>query len=226
MIEVAEQRFVFRFGKAEYNLSSRTHLMGILNVTPDSFSDGGKYVGRQAALEHALRMVQDGADIIDVGGESTRPKSHAYGEGSEIVAIDGELERVIPVIEDLARLSEVPISIDTYKSAVAMEALKAGASIVNDISGFTFDTAMPSVVAAAGALAVVMHIQGTPKTMQQNPSYQDLFGEVIGFLEKAVEKGRRAGVQQIIVDPGIGFGKSMEHNLQLIGRLNRLSALA
>lgn len=225
MSAIVQHQFVYRFGKREYDLSSRTHLMGILNVTPDSFSDGGKFLASEAALEHALQMVEDGADIIDVGGESTRPKSNAYGEGAEAISLDDELQRVIPVIEKLAKHTDVPISIDTYKSEVAREALKAGASIVNDISGFTFDEAMPSVVAAAGASAVVMHIQGTPKTMQVNPVYSDLMGDVIRFLRDSIEKGRRAGIKQLMIDPGIGFGKRLEHNLQLMGRLNEFKVL-
>jgi len=222
---IEERGFVYTFGKRTYDLSSRTHVMGVLNVTPDSFSDGGKFIGRDAAIEHALRMVEDGADIIDVGGESTRPKSQAYGDGADIVPTDEELHRVIPVIDELVRHTDVPISIDTYKTSVAREALQAGASIVNDISGFTFDQDMPSVVAGAGASAVVMHIQGTPKTMQQNPTYQDLMGEISTFLEESLAKGRRAGIDQMIVDPGIGFGKRLEHNLQLIRQLKSLEAL-
>jgi dihydropteroate synthase len=225
MKTIEKQQFVYRFGKRTYDLSDRTHLMGVLNVTPDSFSDGGMFIVRDAAVEHALQMVEDGADIIDVGGESTRPKSQAYGEGADVISTDEELYRVIPVIERLVGHTEIPISIDTYKSEVAREALRAGASIVNDISGFTFDQAMPAVVAEAGASAVVMHIQGTPKTMQQNPTYQNLIGEISVFLEESVAKGRRAGIDQIIVDPGIGFGKRLEHNLQLIGQLKRLTPL-
>ena len=218
-------KLLYRFGRKEYDLSARTHLMGILNVTPDSFSDGGRFFDPAAAVERAMTMVREGADIIDVGGESTRPRGHAYRGGAEVVPEEEELRRVIPVIEAIVRTSDIAVSIDTYKSAVARAALAAGASIVNDISGFTFDAAMPSVVASAGASAVVMHIQGTPKTMQQNPSYSDLLGEVAGFLEEAVERGHRAGVEQIMVDPGIGFGKRLEHNLRLIGALGRFREL-
>lgn len=224
-MSLVKEHLVFRFGKRTYDLSSRTHLMGVLNITPDSFSDGGQFLTLEAAREHALRMVADGADFIDVGGESTRPRSQAYGEGAEVISLDEELQRVIPVIEMLAREADVPISIDTYKSDVAREALRAGASIVNDISGFTFDQAMPAVVAEAGASAVVMHIQGTPRTMQQNPSYQDLIGEICAFLDTGIEQGRRSGITQLIVDPGIGFGKRLEHNLQLIGHLRELAVL-
>ena len=222
---VVEGQFVYRFGRREYNLSSRTHLMGILNVTPDSFSDGGRFSGREAAVEYALQMAEDGADIIDVGGESTRPRSQSYGKGAEVVSLDEELNRVIPVIDRLVKRSEVPVSIDTYKSAVAREALKAGASIVNDISGFTFDPMMSSVVGEADATAVVMHIQGTPQTMQENPRYDDLIDEVTAFLREGLERGRRSGVGQMLIDPGIGFGKRLEHNLQLIGQLKRFNAL-
>ena len=222
---VGTQSFVFQFGKKTCDLSSRTHLMGILNVTPDSFSDGGQFLARDAAVEHALRMVEDGADIIDVGGESTRPKGKNYGDGAEVVSMEEELERVIPVIEILVKRTGVPVSIDTHKSEVAREALNAGASIVNDISGFKFDKAMPVVVADAGASAVVMHIQGTPKTMQQNPSYRDLIGDVCEYLEAGVERGRRAGITQMIIDPGIGFGKRLEHNLALIGQLRAFETL-
>jgi dihydropteroate synthase len=222
---VAEQQFVYRFGSREYNLSSRTHLMGILNVTPDSFSDGGRFLARGAALEQALRMVEEGADIIDVGGESTRPRSPSYGDGAEVVSLDEELHRVIPVIGQIVKHTDVPVSIDTYKSEVAREALKAGASIVNDISGFTFDPMMSSVVAEADATAVVMHIQGTPQTMQENPSYENLIDEVTMFLRHGVEQGRRAGIERMLIDPGIGFGKRLEHNLLLIGQLKEFNAL-
>jgi len=225
MNEVAEKTFVFTFGRREYDLSARTYITGILNVTPDSFSDGGRYFSADRAVEHALEMIDQGADFIDVGGESTRPKGRAYGEGAEPVAMDEEMRRVIPVIERLAPRIDIPISIDTYKSAVAERALQAGAVIVNDISGFTFDAALPSVVARAGASAVVMHTKGTPKTMQQNPSYDDLFGEISAFLADGVERARQAGVAQLIVDPGIGFGKKQEHNLQLINGLSRFGNL-
>ncbi len=201
-MSLVREHIVFRFGKRTYDLSSRTHLMGVLNITPDSFSDGGRFLTREAAREHALRMIDDGADFIDVGGESTRPRGQAYGEGAEAVSLDEELERVIPVVGMLARETDVPISIDTYKSDVAREALKAGASIVNDISGFTFDQTMPAVVAEAGASAVVMHIQGTPKTMQQNPSYEDLMGEICAFLDAGVEQGQTFGHHTTHCRPG------------------------
>ena len=225
MRTVAEHQFVFRFGKREYDLCGRTHLMGILNVTPDSFSDGGKFQSIDLAMHRGLQMVEEGADIIDVGGESTRPRGRSYGEGADNVSMDEELRRVIPVIEKLVMHTDAPISIDTYKSEVARAALSAGATIVNDISGFMFDPAMPRVVAEAGASAVVMHIQGTPKTMQQNPSYTDLMDEVGAYLAGSVEKGRAVGIEQMIIDPGIGFGKRLEHNLQLIAQLDQFATL-
>jgi len=199
--------------------------MGILNVTPDSFSDGGQFLSGEAAVEHALKMVEEGADIIDVGGESTRPKSTSYGAGAKPVSLAEELHRVIPVVAQIVKHTDVPVSIDTYKSEVAHEALEAGASIVNDISGFTFDPMMSSVVAEADATAVVMHIQGTPQTMQENPRYENLIDEVTTFLLDGVEQGRRAGIEQMLIDPGIGFGKRLEHNLQLIGQLKKFKAL-
>ena len=222
---VTDKTFVYRFGQKECDLSARTHIMGVLNVTPDSFFDGGKYVAVDKAVERALEMVAEGADIIDVGGESTRPKSHAYGEGAEPVTMEEELRRVTLVIERLADKTDIPISIDTYKAAVAEKALECGAVIVNDISGFTFDPAMASVVAEAGASAVLMHIKGTPKTMQLDPTYEDLFGEVSEFLQNGLERGRRMGINQMMVDPGIGFGKRHDHNLRLIKELSTFKSL-
>lgn len=223
----ARQRNTFRFtfGQREYDLSARTHIMGVLNVTPDSFSDGGRYATVDRAVARGLEMVEQGADIIDVGGESTRPKSASYGEGAHAVSMEEELRRIVPVIERLVRETDVPVSIDTYKAATADRALQAGATIVNDISGFTFDPDMPRVVARAGASAVVMHIKGTPQTMQLNPAYEDLFGEISAFLKQCLERGQEAGINQMIVDPGIGFGKQEEHNLQVIAGLGEFAAL-
>lgn len=217
--------FRFTFGQREYDLSARTHIMGVLNVTPDSFSDGGRYATVDRAVARGLEMVEQGADIIDVGGESTRPKSASYGEGAQAVSVQDELERIIPVIERLGRETGVPISVDTYKATTADRALQAGATMVNDISGFTFDADMPGVVGRAGASAVVMHIKGTPRTMQLDPTYEDLFGEIRAFLELSVLRGRDAGITQMIIDPGIGFGKRQEHNLQLISGLGEFGTL-
>lgn len=208
----ATSKFVFKFGRQEYDLASRTHIMGILNVTPDSFSDGGKHLRLEQAIAHAHRMAEDGADFIDIGGESTRP-------GSDVVSLEEELKRVIPVIERLAKELSVPLSVDTYKSQVALEALNAGATVINDISGFTFDSEMPGIAASHHASVILMHIKGTPKTMQQDPTYENVTQEVCQFLEEQVHKAHSLGLQQIIIDPGIGFGKNLQHNLQVIREL-------
>ncbi|NLT22664.1 MAG: dihydropteroate synthase [Syntrophorhabdus sp.] len=189
-------------------------IMGILNVTPDSFSDGGKYRSVEEALDHARLMIDEGAEIIDIGGESTRPFS-------EPVAEKEELHRVIPVIERLHDIPGAFISVDTYKANVAREALKAGADMVNDISGLTHDDAMAGVIAEYDAHAVIMHIRGTPRNMQENPRYDDVIGEIRGFLHERVEYAVRSGVdrEKIIVDPGIGFGKRVEDNLRILKML-------
>jgi dihydropteroate synthase len=192
--------------------------MGILNVTPDSFSDGGKFNSTEDAVNYAIKMVDEGADIIDVGGESTRP-------GSTQISVDEELKRVLPVIELLVKQTNVPISIDTYKSDVAELALNAGAQIVNDISGLHFDPKMASVVAKLNGSLVVMHIKGTPRTMQANPEYNNLITEVKSYLENSVNLAVSGGIKQIIVDPGIGFGKTVEHNLEIIKQLRVFSDL-
>lgn len=194
--------------------------MGILNVTPDSFSDGGFFFDRAKAVTQALRMVEDGADIIDIGGESTRP-------GAEAVTLDEEVRRTIPVIEALAGTVRVPLSIDTYKAEVARRALEAGASMVNDISGLRFDPGMAEMVAGYGVPVIVMHIRGTPRDMQRNPVYDALIPEILDYLRGSVEIAVRAGVseERIIVDPGIGFGKTFDHNLQIIRNLGEFSVL-
>jgi dihydropteroate synthase len=194
-------------------------LMGILNVTPDSFSDGGQFNAMDQAVARALQMEADGADIIDIGGESTRP-------GSEGVTLDEELQRTIPVIRELAQKLRIPISIDTTKSEVARQALDAGAEIVNDISGLTFDHAMMDVCREADAGICLMHIQGTPQTMQQNPQYTDVVSEVSEFLQQQVDRCLMAGIlaERMCVDPGIGFGKTADHNLQLLKAIPRLQA--
>ncbi len=176
------------------------------------------------AVAHGLQMAADGADIIDVGGESTRPKG-PYGEGAEEISADEEIRRVVPVIEELSSRSDVLISIDTYKAVVAEAALNAGAAIVNDISGLNYDPAMAHVIASHEAVLIAMHIKGTPKTMQQNPVYENVVEEVTSSLLRSIEKGRGAGIEHILVDPGIGFGKKLEHNLSLIKNLRRLADL-
>jgi dihydropteroate synthase len=194
--------------------------MGVLNITPDSFSDGGLFFESHKAIGHGLQMAAEGADIIDVGGESSRP-------GSDPVSLDEELKRVIPVIEGLASSLEIPISVDTYKSQVAERAIEAGAQIINDISGLRFDPQMPAVAAQYDTPLIIMHIKGSPKTMQQDPSYEDLMGEIIDYLREGIEKAERGGVdpQQVIVDPGIGFGKRVQDNLVIINRLEALNTL-
>jgi dihydropteroate synthase len=208
------------FREYTYDLSEKTLIMGILNVTPDSFSDGGLYLDTQKAVERALRMEEEGADILDIGGESTRP-------GSEPVPLEEELRRVIPVIEALSGRLSIPISIDTYKAEVAKRAIEAGASVVNDISGLRFDPKMAEVVAEYDVGVVIMHIKGTPKDMQRDPHYDDLFGEITEYLKESIKLAKEQGVQEerIVVDPGIGFGKRPEHNLQIIKHLDRFTTL-
>jgi dihydropteroate synthase len=192
--------------------------MGILNVTPDSFSDGGRYLDAEQAVAHGQELADDGADFIDVGGESTRP-------GSESVSVEEEIQRVLPVIESLAKKIDVPISIDTCKSGIAEAALQAGAVIVNDISAMTFDAKMASVVVKHQASVVLMHMKGTPKTMQVNPSYKNVTEDVRGFLQERLEASLNAGITQVILDPGIGFGKIFKHNIQLLKDLKSLTSL-
>jgi dihydropteroate synthase len=194
-------------------------VMGVLNVTPDSFSDGGIYFLKEAAVEHALKMFKDGADIVDIGGESTRP-------GSESVTLEDEKKRVIPVIHEiLKRKPDSLLSIDTTKSDVAQEACKAGVRIINDISGLTFDPQIVEVAKEYSASLVIMHIKGTPKHMQDNPSYKNVISEIYEFLQVQSQKAKDAGVDKIIIDPGIGFGKRVEDNLEILRRLNEFKNL-
>jgi dihydropteroate synthase len=195
-------------------------VMGILNVTPDSFRDGGRYLDRDRAVEHGIEMAVQGADILDVGGESTRP-------GAREVPADEELRRVIPVIERLARLVRIPISIDTRKAAVARAALDAGAAIVNDVSALSFDPALASVVAQSRAAVVLMHMRGTPQTMAALAEYRDPVAEVCRYLRSRLRAALAAGISaaRLIVDPGFGFAKRAEHNLALMRGLPRVAAL-
>lgn len=195
-------------------------LMGIVNVTPDSFSDGGKFTNIEASVAHAKSLAASGASILDVGGESTRP-------GAEPVDADEELKRVIPVIERLAGETNVPISIDTTKSRVAAAAIAAGACIINDVSGLTFDPDMLSVAADCEAGVCCMHIKGTPQNMQDDPHYDDVVVEVVEFLAERLDALERVGVHRdrVILDPGIGFGKTAEHNLQLMHSIDKLHNL-
>lgn len=195
-------------------------VMGIVNVTPDSFSDGGQFFDSARAIEHALALAEQGADIIDIGGESTRPRATPVDEAEE-------LRRVIPVIEKIVEKTKIPISIDTMKASVARAAVQAGASIINDIAANRSDDEMSKIVAETGAGYVLMHMQGTPQTMQQNPAYTDVIAEVNRFFEERLSRLTAAGVspEQIILDVGIGFGKSAEHNLQLLAGLGGFSKL-
>ena len=192
----------------------------MVNVTPDSFSDGGKFLTTEAAVAQARKLAADGADILDIGGESTRPFS-------DPVSVDEEIERVIPVIEQLASKISIPISIDTMKAEVARRAINAGASIINDISALRFDPGLGAVAADCGAPVVLMHMLGSPKTMQLSPSYTDLIGEISDFLRDAMKRAERHGIARsnIIIDPGIGFGKTVSHNLLLIRQLQSFAAL-
>jgi len=212
--------FVLNWSDHVLNLDKRTHIMGVLNVTPDSFSDGGHYFNPDKAVEHGLEMARDGADIIDVGGESTRPYS-------QNVSVTEEMDRVIPVIESLNKELSIPVSIDTYKSKVTREALKAGASLINDISALRFDPDMASIAAETGVPVILMHMKGTPKNMQDNPTYDDLISEILHFLKDAITRAVTAGIRKdlIIVDPGIGFGKTFDDNLKVIRELSRLGSL-
>lgn len=202
------------------DFSKKTYIMGVLNVTPDSFSDGGLFFSEKKAIEHALRLIEDGADIIDIGGESTRP-------GSEPVSVEEEIRRTIPVIKAISREIKVPISIDTYKSEVAKHALDAGASIVNDISGLRFDPEMPKVVSEYKVPVIIMHIKGRPKDMQQNPQYEALIPEIMDYLRIGIRLANKFGISddKIIIDPGIGFGKTFEHNLEIIKNLKEFTLL-
>ncbi len=201
-------------------MQNRTLVMGILNVTTDSFSDGGRFFDASAAIRHGAQMLEDGADIIDVGGESTRP-------GSEPVGIEEEIRRVVPVITELRKLTNLPISIDTYHAAVAQAALDSGATIINDISGMMFDLNVRRVAACARCPVILMHIKGTPRDMQKNPSYTDLMGEIVDYLRGRIDDVIQAGVDEhsIIIDPGIGFGKLPSHNLEILRRLSELKSI-
>jgi dihydropteroate synthase len=198
-------------------IDERTLIMGILNVTPDSFSDGGQFLSLDQALAHAEQLISEGADIIDVGGESTRP-------GGEPVSVEEEIKRVVPVIEALVARTNTPISVDTTKSEVARAALDAGAAIVNDISALRFDFYIADAVARAGAGLVLMHSRGTPATMHRLPPVADIMEEVTSSLRASIHMAERRGVarESIVIDPGIGFGKSQEQNIELIARLDQL----
>ena len=206
----------WKIGGNVIDLTNRALIMGVLNVTPDSFSDGGEFLTAEAAVNHGLAMAQNGADIIDIGGESTRP-------GSMRVASEEEMERVLPVIEQLARTITLPISIDTSKTQVARAAIERGATIINDITGGR-DPEMFALAAEEQAALIIMHMQGTPETMQRAPTYADVVGEVTDFFRQRYEAAIRSGIDPLCIafDPGIGFGKTVAHNVDLLANLSRL----
>jgi len=209
-----------KVGKTEMNFGERTYVMGVLNVTPDSFSDGGKFLDEEGAVSRGIKMVEDGADIIDIGGESTRP-------GAKRVGAEEELKRVVPVVEKLAAKIDKPISVDTYKSEVARRALDAGAALVNDISALRMDDDMAPLLAERDAPVILMHMRGTPQNMQENPTYKSVMGEIISFLRERLQLARSKGIkmENILVDPGIGFGKTVQHNLEILRKLVELKSL-
>ncbi|MGB9794098.1 dihydropteroate synthase [Caldisericum exile] len=208
---------IFEIRGKTFDFNSDKFVMGILNVTPDSFSDGGKFLNVEDALKHAEKMVAEGVDIVDVGGESTRPYS-------ESVSVDEELRRVIPVIEAIRKeFPSIPISIDTYKSKVAEESINVGADIINDISGLRFDPLMIDVAKRYNVPVITMHIKGTPKDMQRNPHYDDLMKELLEYFEERINFLSSFGIDKIIIDPGIGFGKTKEHNLEILNKLHEFT---
>ncbi len=214
------KQYTMNLGAKTMELGRRPLIMGILNVTTDSFSDGGRFADYDRALARAFELISAGADILDVGGESTRP-------GSDPVPLAVEIERVTPIIRAVRESSDIAISIDTTKSEVALQALSAGADIINDISSLQFDPGMARVAAESGAPLVLMHMLGTPRTMQINPVYESVISEIIEFLEERMRFAARNGVErsQIIIDPGIGFGKTVAHNLHIIRNLDTFSCM-
>ncbi|KKL61414.1 hypothetical protein LCGC14_2195550, partial [marine sediment metagenome] len=208
----------FSWDRFTLDFTRRTLIMGILNVTPDSFSDGGEFLELDKAVTRAHEMVDQGADIIDIGGQSTRP-------GSEPVPPEEEIRRTAPVIEAIAGDIPTPVSIDTYQSGVARMALKAGASMINDISGLRFDPEMAGVAAEADVPVVLMHIKGTPREMQKDPVYEALVPEVLDYLRQSIRIAEGAGLDKIIIDPGIGFGKTFDHNLEIIASLGEFAKM-
>ncbi|MDI7259507.1 MAG: dihydropteroate synthase [Thermodesulfobacteriota bacterium] len=217
---IFKTHFPLRLRKQTFTLGKRTLLMGVLNITPDSFSDGGLYFDKEKAIAHGVRMAEEGADIIDIGGESTRP-------GSKPLEMEEELRRIIPVIESLTKEVDVPISIDTYKSAVAQRAIEAGAEMINDISGLHFDPDLALIAVREDIPIVLMHIRGTPETMQKDVYYESLFSEIIQYLKESIQRAESVGVnpEQVIIDPGIGFGKTLEDNLLIIKNLSEFRVL-
>ncbi len=215
-----EATMIWQLRDRSLDLAPRAVVLGIVNVTPDSFSDGGRFFGADRAVAHALQLVRDGADLLDIGGESSRP-------GATPVPADEEIARVLPVVERLVKETDVPLSIDTTKAAVADRALAAGAHVVNDITALQGDPDMADVARRHGAGVILMHMQGTPQTMQQNPTYADVVAEVAGFLQARLQAAEDLGIasSRVVLDPGVGFGKTQQHNLRLIARLHELGKL-
>lgn len=207
-------------GKYSFNFNDNKYIMGILNITPDSFSDGGKYNNAESALKRAVEMKEEGADIIDIGAESTRPGAESIGEQEE-------LDRIMPIVEKIVKEVDIAVSIDTYKSKIAEETLKAGAVIINDITGLKGDKKMAEIVSDNDAIAVLMHMQGNPKNMQENPVYDDLIGDICIDLKESIKLAEMAGIknENIIVDPGIGFGKTASQNYEILKKLNEFKSL-
>ena len=214
------KNFNLEWGNYRLDLGRRTCIMGVLNVTPDSFSDGGEFFTLDDAVTQGYRLFKDGADVLDIGGESTRPFSDA-------ISVEEEIQRVVPVIERLSKRISIPISIDTTKADVAEHAIKAGASMINDISSLRFDPKMADVAADYGVPVILMHMLGNPKTMQIEPKYDDLIGQIKAFFENEIDLAEQKGISKskIIIDPGIGFGKTFDHNLSLIKNLHEFKTL-
>lgn len=214
------RRHIWKFGERNNELGDFPMIMGIVNVTPDSFSDDGSFLERNAAIDHALKLVEDGADILDIGGESTRP-------GADPVSVDEELRRVVEVIAAVREQTDRLISIDTTKAEVARQALVAGADIVNDISGLTFDPEIIGVCAESTCGVICMHIQGTPQTMQAEPCYDDVVRDVCRYLKDRLNVLEQAGIarERVVIDPGIGFGKTAQHNVDLLSNIATLRDL-
>jgi dihydropteroate synthase len=217
---IKRERFIVSLGDRQLDLAKKVAIMGILNLTPDSFYDGGRYTQEEKALVRVEEMVSHRADLIDIGGESTRP-------GATKVSTEEELRRIIPVIGKIKELFEIPISVDTYKAQIAQEAIEAGADMINDISGLRFDSELKQVMAKYKVPLVLMHIKGTPGDMQNNPYYDSLLGEIISYLRESIVIAKEAGIdeERIVIDPGIGFGKSAQHNLEIINKLSELKSL-
>ena len=211
---------MFLCGQYRLNLKNRTHIMGILNITPDSFYKESRVISVNTALKRADKMIREGADILDIGGESSRP-------GSDPVSKEEELKRILPVINGLIKKFDIPVSVDTYKSAVARTVLEEGVSIINDISGLRFNPNMAKTIASAKAAVIIMHISGKPKTMQKNPSYKSLMREITAYLKKGIKQAVSSDIKgsSIIVDPGIGFGKNFSHNITILKKLKQLQKL-